>query len=69
MLINNVTLLLQVGFIGGICIPCFDLLSKVLPSTQPMLNQCKENLNTWKSKSEQQEREAALDEEEEEEEH
>ena len=29
----------KVGFFGGICIPCYDLLSKVMPSVQPMLEQ------------------------------
>ncbi|XP_059090065.1 probable 3',5'-cyclic phosphodiesterase pde-5 isoform X3 [Tigriopus californicus] len=43
----------QVGFIGGICLPCYDLLVKVLPNTAPMQEQCTYNLNVWKSKAEE----------------
>ena len=42
----------QVGFIGGICLPCYDLLEQVLPSTGPMKEQCAYNLQVWKRKSE-----------------
>ena len=38
----------QVGFLNGICIPCYNLLSSIVPSTTPMLDQCKENLVTWR---------------------
>ena len=44
------------GFIGGICLPCYDLLVQVLPGTEPMQSQCKTNLETWKRKSEQRKR-------------
>ena len=37
-------LFIQVGFFGGICIPCYDLLSKVMPSVQPMLEQVLKSL-------------------------
>ena len=41
------------GFIGGICLPCYDLLVQVLPGTSPMKNQCEANLSTWKELSEE----------------
>ena len=50
---------LQVGFIGGICLPCYDLLVQVLPATGPMQQNCKDNLNTWKDKADERRREMA----------
>ena len=38
----------KVGFFGGICLPCYDLLSKVMPTVTPMLEQCQANLVKWK---------------------
>ena len=38
----------QVGFLSGICIPCYELLHKLIPNTQPLLEGCKSNLQTWK---------------------
>ena len=29
----------QVGFFGGICLPCYELLAELLPGVQPMLDQ------------------------------
>ena len=40
---------LQVGFLSGICIPCYELLSKLIPGTKPLLDGCKQNLETWKN--------------------
>ena len=48
---------LQVGFFGGICIPCYDLLSKVMPSLTPMLEQCRANWAQWKQLAEQRKQE------------
>ena len=31
--------LFQVGFFGGICLPCYELLAELLPGVQPMLDQ------------------------------
>lgn len=31
----------QVGFLRGICIPCYQLLSDVIPATKPLLDNCK----------------------------
>ena len=39
---------LQVGFLGGICMPCYELLHKVLPNIATMKEQCADNLSTWK---------------------
>ncbi|CAN8007150.1 unnamed protein product, partial [Ixodes persulcatus] len=30
----------QVGFLKGICIPCYDLLSKILPGAEDMKKGC-----------------------------
>ncbi|KAJ8872744.1 hypothetical protein PR048_026360 [Dryococelus australis] len=37
----------QVGFLTGICIPCYSLLHQLIPSTQPLLDQCQSNLERW----------------------
>lgn len=37
----------QVGFIKGICIPCYTLLYKLIPETKPLLEMCQDNLNKW----------------------
>ncbi|RDD45317.1 putative 3',5'-cyclic phosphodiesterase pde-5 [Trichoplax sp. H2] len=37
----------QVGFVVGICLPCYELLVKVLPGTQPMLDGIRANLKKW----------------------
>ena len=52
MIYETSTIIIQVGFIGGICLPCYDLLEQVLPSTSPMREQCAYNLQVWKRKSE-----------------
>ncbi len=57
----------QVGFIGGICLPCYDLLVQVLPGTSPMQEQCQSNLNQWKSKADERRKEIAMKEKEKEE--
>lgn len=41
----------QVGFLTGICIPCYTLLSTLIPDTKPLLDQCKANLERWKLKN------------------
>lgn len=37
----------QVGFLMGICIPCYTLLNTLIPQTKPLLNMCQENLRRW----------------------
>ncbi|XP_063700133.1 probable 3',5'-cyclic phosphodiesterase pde-5 isoform X2 [Culicoides brevitarsis] len=39
----------QVDFIKGICIPCYKLLNRLIPETEPMLLKCEENLKTWET--------------------
>ena len=39
---------MQVGFFGGICIPCYSLLAQVMPTVTPMLEQCQSNWANWK---------------------
>ena len=44
---------MKVGFFGGICIPCYELLSKVMPTVQPMVEQCHSNWAKWKQLAEE----------------
>ncbi|XP_058820522.1 probable 3',5'-cyclic phosphodiesterase pde-5 isoform X3 [Topomyia yanbarensis] len=37
----------QLGFLTGICIPCYTLLHRLIPETKPMLDMCNENLTKW----------------------
>ncbi|GAV08828.1 hypothetical protein RvY_18464 [Ramazzottius varieornatus] len=37
----------QIGFINGICLPCYELMVKLLPGTQPMYDGAKYNLEMW----------------------
>lgn len=37
----------QVGFLTGICIPCYSLLSILIPDTKTLLEMCKSNLDKW----------------------
>ncbi|XP_076053728.1 putative 3',5'-cyclic phosphodiesterase pde-5 isoform X1 [Oratosquilla oratoria] len=39
----------QVGFLSGICIPCYELLFKVIPNTKPFLDGCKDNFSKWQA--------------------
>ncbi|XP_050714552.1 probable 3',5'-cyclic phosphodiesterase pde-5 isoform X3 [Eriocheir sinensis] len=43
----------QVGFLSGICIPCYELLHRLIPNTEPLLDGCKNNLQTWKKIAEE----------------
>ncbi|XP_059351939.1 probable 3',5'-cyclic phosphodiesterase pde-5 isoform X2 [Daphnia carinata] len=38
----------QVGFISGICIPCYSLLYRLIPETKPLLDGCQSNMERWK---------------------
>jgi len=44
---------MQVGFFSGICIPCYSLLAKILPSVTPMLELCADNLASWRKLAEE----------------
>lgn len=37
----------QVGFLTGICIPCYTLLNRLIPETKPLLDMCQINLDKW----------------------
>lgn len=39
----------QIGFLNGICIPCYTLLYRLIPETKGMLKQCQENLIKWQA--------------------
>lgn len=36
------------GFLTGICIPCYSLLYTLVPETKPLLDQCQANLERWR---------------------
>ncbi|XP_034233442.1 probable 3',5'-cyclic phosphodiesterase pde-5 isoform X2 [Thrips palmi] len=38
----------QVGFLTGICLPCYSLLSALIPDTRPLLDECRTNLERWR---------------------
>lgn len=39
----------QVGFLTGICLPCYTLLYSLIPDTKPLLEMCQANLAKWQS--------------------
>lgn len=39
----------QVGFLTGICLPCYTILANLLPPTKPMMEQINNNLKRWKN--------------------
>uniref|UniRef100_A0A6M2DJ87 Phosphodiesterase n=1 Tax=Xenopsylla cheopis TaxID=163159 RepID=A0A6M2DJ87_XENCH len=43
----------QVGFLTGICIPCYSILAKLIPETKPLLTQCQKNLDRWQELTEE----------------
>eukprot|EP00112_Aurelia_sp_Birch-Aquarium-sp1_P010606 Seg226.4 transcript_id=Seg226.4/GoldUCD/mRNA.D3Y31 product="putative 3' 5'-cyclic phosphodiesterase pde-5" protein_id=Seg226.4/GoldUCD/D3Y31 len=38
----------QIGFLVGICIPCYDLLFRIMPGCKPLVDGAKKNLSKWK---------------------
>ncbi|XP_065061880.1 probable 3',5'-cyclic phosphodiesterase pde-5 isoform X2 [Rhopilema esculentum] len=38
----------QIGFLVGICIPCYDLLFRIMPGCKPLVDGAKKNLAKWK---------------------
>jgi len=44
----------QVSFLNGICIPCYDLLRKIIPETEPLMDGCKANLKIWQAQCDNQ---------------
>ncbi|KAK6188282.1 hypothetical protein SNE40_004492 [Patella caerulea] len=49
---------LEVGFILGICLPCYELLAQVIPSTKPMLDGTIANLKQWQVMADKNKEEA-----------
>ncbi|KHN74347.1 putative 3',5'-cyclic phosphodiesterase pde-5 [Toxocara canis] len=45
---------MQVGFMNGICMPCYDLLSRVIPETEQLRERCKYNAKKWEELAEEQ---------------
>lgn len=39
----------QVGFLKGICVPCYNLLFQLIPETKALLDMCQENLTRWQA--------------------
>lgn len=39
----------QVGFLNGICKPCYTLLFRLIPETKPLYDMCNENLQKWQT--------------------
>lgn len=37
----------QVGFLTGICLPCYNLLNELIPECKPLLEMCQNNLQQW----------------------
>ncbi|XP_050315784.1 probable 3',5'-cyclic phosphodiesterase pde-5 isoform X2 [Anthonomus grandis grandis] len=37
----------QVGFLTGICLPCYNLLNELIPECKPLLDMCQNNLEHW----------------------
>ncbi|XP_076463269.1 putative 3',5'-cyclic phosphodiesterase pde-5 isoform X2 [Babylonia areolata] len=45
---------LEVGFILGICLPCYKLLNDIMPETEPMLTGVMDNLKKWQQLADEQ---------------
>ena len=39
--VSSFFFLFQIGFLNGICLPCYELMAKLLPGCQPMLDGAK----------------------------
>ncbi|MEE6511944.1 hypothetical protein FKM82_018839 [Ascaphus truei] len=39
------------GFYNAVALPCYTTLSQIFPSTQPLLQACRDNLNQWEKVS------------------
>ena len=53
--------ILQVGFFSGICIPCYSLLSQIMPTVSPMVELCADNLASWRKLAEERRQEKTTD--------
>ncbi|XP_045160110.2 probable 3',5'-cyclic phosphodiesterase pde-5 isoform X3 [Mercenaria mercenaria] len=52
---------LEVGFLVGICLPCYDLMTQVLPETKPMQDGALANMKKWKQLAEKPREEVEKD--------
>ncbi|XP_040285227.1 cAMP and cAMP-inhibited cGMP 3',5'-cyclic phosphodiesterase 10A isoform X2 [Bufo bufo] len=41
----------QIGFYNAVAVPCYTTLSQIFPTTRPLLNACRDNLNQWEKVS------------------
>ncbi|XP_020914824.1 probable 3',5'-cyclic phosphodiesterase pde-5 isoform X2 [Exaiptasia diaphana] len=48
----------QVGFLVGICLPCYELLAKIIPGTKCLVEGGKKNLRLWSERVSKQKEEA-----------
>jgi len=46
----------QVGFIVGICLPCYELLAQIIPASRPMVDGALSNLSKWQELSDNNKR-------------
>ncbi|KAI6242433.1 Phosphodiesterase [Aphelenchoides fujianensis] len=46
---------MQVGFMKGICVPCYDVISKVIPEAEPLKERSLYNLRKWQEMADEQE--------------
>lgn len=47
---------MQVGFMSGICVPCYETLAQVIPHVKPLVEKAKYNLDKWKQLADEQEK-------------
>ncbi|XP_061192599.1 probable 3',5'-cyclic phosphodiesterase pde-5 isoform X5 [Saccostrea echinata] len=45
---------LEVGFLVGICLPCYEVMAQILPETKPMVNGAIANLKKWRELAEKE---------------
>ncbi|CAB3408797.1 unnamed protein product [Caenorhabditis bovis] len=45
---------MQVGFMRGICMPCYELIAKIFPKAQKMRDRCEYNAKKWEELAEEQ---------------
>nr|XP_022286923.1 probable 3',5'-cyclic phosphodiesterase pde-5 isoform X4 [Crassostrea virginica] len=54
----------QVGFLVGICLPCYEVMAQILPETKPMVNGAVANLKKWRELADKEAREKEKENEE-----
>ncbi|GMT26972.1 hypothetical protein PFISCL1PPCAC_18269, partial [Pristionchus fissidentatus] len=48
---------MQVGFMRGICVPCYDAIATVIPEVSKLRDQCEYNAKMWEQLAEEQKKE------------